>query len=71
MFDKAEDLKTADAILEIFRKRNNIDIFNKKAIFIYVKEIADVPSITITKVIKKLKSVYKRILEHYIQNIDH
>ena len=71
MFDKAEDLKTADAILEIFRKRNNIDIFNKKAIFIYVKEIADVPSITITKVVKKLKSVYKRILEHYIQNIDH
>jgi len=71
MFDKPEDLKTADAILEIFKKRDNIDIFNKKAIFIYVKEIADVQSITITRVIKKLKTVYKRILEHYIQNIDH
>ena len=71
MFDKPEDLKTADAILEIFKKRDNIDIFNKKAIFIYVKEITDVQSITITKVIKRLKSVYKRILEHYIQNMDH
>jgi len=71
MFDRPEDLKTADAILEIFKKRDNIDIFNKKAIFIYVKEITDVQSITITRVIKKLKNVYKRILEHYIQNIDH
>lgn len=71
MFDKPEDLRTADAILEIFKKRDNIDIFNKKAIFIYVKEITDVQSITITRVIKKLKSVYKRILEHYIKNIDH
>jgi hypothetical protein len=71
MFDKPEDLKTADAILEIFKKRDNIDIFNKKAIFIYVKEIADVQSITITRVIKKLKNVYKDILEHYIKNIDH
>jgi len=71
MFDRPEDLKTADAILEIFKKRENIDIFNKKAIFIYVKEIADVESIVITRVIKRLKSIYKRILEHYIQNIDH
>ena len=70
MFDKSEDLRTADAILEIFKKRDNIDIFNKKAIFIYVKEITDVQSITITRVIKKLKSVYKRILEYYIKNID-
>jgi hypothetical protein len=71
MFDKPEDLRTADAILEIFKKRDNIDIFNKKAIFIYVKEITDVQSITITRVIKKLKNVYKDILEHYIKNIDH
>lgn len=71
MFDKSEDLRTADAILEIFKKRDNIDIFNKKAIFIYVKEITDVQSITITRVIKKLKNVYKRILDHYIKNIDH
>jgi hypothetical protein len=70
LFDKPEDLKTADAILEIFRKRDNIDIFNKKAIFIYVKEIADVQSIAITRVIKRLKTIYKDILEHYIKNID-
>jgi hypothetical protein len=71
LFDKEDEIKTADAILEIFKKRENIDIFNKKAIFIYVKEIADVPSITITKVIKKLKDMYKRVLNIYIENMDH
>jgi len=70
LFDKPEDIKTADAILEIFRKRDNIDIFNKKAIFIYVKEIADVQSATITKVIKKLKTIYKKMLSHHIENMD-
>ena len=37
LFDKPEDIKVADAILEIFKKRENIDILNKKAVFIYVK----------------------------------
>lgn len=71
LFDKPEELKVADAILEIFKKRENIDIFNKKAVFIYVKEIADVQSNTITKVIKKLKVIYKSILNNYIENNDY
>lgn len=70
LFEKTDEIKTADAVLEIFKKRDNLDIFNKKAIFIYVKEIADVPSITITKVIKKLKDIYKEILNDFIENID-
>jgi hypothetical protein len=70
LFEKTDEIKTADALLEIFKKRDNLDIFNKKAIFIYVKEIADVPSITITKVIKKLKDIYKQILNDFIENID-
>ena len=70
MFDKSDEIKAADAILEIFRKREKIDIFNKKAIFIYVKEITDVSSLTITKVIKQLKEVYKSIVNRYIENMD-
>jgi len=69
-FDKTDEIKTADAILEIFQKRSNLDIFNKKAIFIYIKEIVDVPSLTITKVIKKLKFIYKDVLNDHIENID-
>jgi hypothetical protein len=70
IFEKPEEIKAADALLEIFRKRDKIDIFNKKAIFIYVKEIADVNSITITKVIKRLKEIYKSILNEHIENVD-
>jgi hypothetical protein len=71
LFDKPDELKVADAILEIFKKRENIDIFNKKAVFIYVKEITDTQSNTITKVIKKLKVIYKTILNDYIENNDY
>jgi hypothetical protein len=71
LFEKNEEAKVADAILEIFRKRENIDIFNKKAVFIYVKEITDTQSNTITKVIKKLKVIYKKILDNYLENNDY
>lgn len=71
LFEKNDELKIADAILEIFKKRENIDIFNKKAVFIYVKEMADAQSNTITKVIKKLKTIYKEILDNYLENNDY
>ena len=71
LFDKTDEIKVADAILEIFKKRENIDIFNKKAVFIYVKEMADTQSNTITKVIKKLKNIYKTILNEYLENNDY
>lgn len=70
LFDKDDEVKAADAILEIFKKRENIDIFNKKALFIYVKEIANVQSNTITKVVKKLKTIYLDILQDQIENHD-
>lgn len=71
LFEKTDEAKVADAILEIFKKRENIDIFNKKAVFIYVKEMADAQSNTITKVIKKLKVIYKKILDNYLENNDY
>lgn len=70
MFTKDEELKVADAILEIFKKRENIDIFNKRAVFIYVREMTDAESNTITKVIKRLKTIYKDILNDYLENHD-
>lgn len=71
LFEKDDEIKVADALLEIFKKRTNIDIFNKKAVFIYVKEMTDCQSNTITKVIKKLKTIYKDILDDYLENSDY
>lgn len=69
MFPKTEEAQVADAIVEIFKKKDKIDIFNKKALFIYIKEITDVQSNTITRVIKKLKTVYKNIVTNHIENV--
>jgi hypothetical protein len=71
LFTKEDELKVADAVLEIFKKRENIDIFNKRAVFIYVREMTDAESNTITKVIKRLKTIYKEILNDYLENHDH
>jgi hypothetical protein len=67
IFPKAQEARVGDAILELFKRRENIDIFNKKALFIYIKEITDAPTPTITKVIKTLKEIYKGMLNHYLE----
>ena len=67
IFPKAQEARVGDAILELFKRRENIDIFNKKALFIYIKEITDAPTPTITKVIKVLKQIYKDMLEKYLE----
>ena len=56
-YPKEKEAKVADAILELFRKRENLDILSKKALYIYIREITDAPTPIITKVVKKLKGV--------------
>jgi hypothetical protein len=67
LFPKAQEARVGDAILELFKRRENIDIFNKKALFIYIKEITDAPTPVITKVIKILKEIYKEMLNDYLE----
>ena len=67
LFPKAQEARVGDAILELFKRRENIDIFNKKALFIYIKEITDAPTPVITKVIKILKEVYREMLNEYLE----
>ena len=38
-FKKPDEAKVADAILTIFRNREHLEIFNKKAIYIYIREL--------------------------------
>jgi hypothetical protein len=67
IFPKPQDARVGDAILELFKRRENIDIFNKKALFIYIKEITDAPTPVITKVIKTLKEIYRGMLNQYLE----
>ena len=70
IFNTPEEIRVADAILTVFKKRETIDVFNKKALFVYVKEITDTNSNAITKVIKTLKKMYMALLNDRIDNYD-
>ena len=71
MFEKEEEIKAADALIEILKRSNQIDISNKKVLYVYVKEIADVKSTAITAVINKMKEIYVKILNRRIENDDY
>lgn len=71
MFQSPNDLKAATAIIQIFERRKTLDLSNKKLIYIYVKEMVDVQTNTITRVIKKLKTVYKVVLNEYLQEMEY
>lgn len=70
IFPNSEEAKIADAIMTVFKKREKIDVFNKKALFVYIKEITDTNSNSITKVIKVLKKRYMEMLNDRLENHD-
>jgi len=66
MFKKEKDRKVCDAINTLFKRRENLEIFNKKALYIYIREMTEVDTPVITKVTKKLKVLYKDLYNEYI-----
>lgn len=68
LFPKGSDAQIADAILEIFRKREDIDVFNKKALYIYIREMVDVKTPKITKIANRLYDIFKDNYIFYLEN---
>lgn len=68
LFPKKNDAQIADAILELFRKRETIEVFNKKALYIYIREIIDVKTPKITKIADKLHDIFKQQYIFYLEN---
>ncbi len=58
IFNKPDDIMVADAVLTLFKKRETLEIFNKKALYIYIREITGCDTPAITKVTKHLKKYY-------------
>jgi len=65
---EGQDARIAAAVLELFRKRNQIDVFNKKALYIYIREIIDVKTPKITKVADKLYEIFRTKWVFYLEN---
>ena len=65
LFKKEDDLRVCDAINILFKRRENLEIFNKKALYIYIREMTEVETPVITKVTKKLRNIYKELYTEY------
>lgn len=68
IFPREDEAQIADAILELFRKREVISIFNKKALYIYIREMVDAKTSKITKVANDLKQIYRESYAHYLEH---
>lgn len=68
LFPKKNDAQIADAILELFRKRENLEVFNKKALYIYIREMVEVKTPKITKIADKLHDIFKSQYVFYLEN---
>jgi len=68
LFPKKNDAQIADSILELFRKRETIEVFNKKALYIYIREIIDVKTPKITKIADRLYEIFKSQYVFYLEN---
>jgi len=68
LFPKEEEAKIADALLLIFKKRDDLREYKKKYIYFCIKEIIDVPTSKITTVSNKLKQIYNLKFSNYIDN---
>ena len=65
LFKKENDRKVCDAVNILFKRRENLEIFNKKALYIYIREITNVDTPVITKVTKILKKKYRELYNEY------
>ena len=65
IFTNQTDIHVADSILHIFEDRENIEQFNKKALYVFIRERTGLETNNITKVIKVLKHIYStKFLEY-------
>jgi len=66
IFKKKADLKIAYAILQLIQNYEDIENFNKKNIYILIREMTDSRAQSITKVLNKMKEQYKDLAKEYI-----
>ena len=66
LFPKQQDKDVAESILFLCRNKDNIDNFNKKALYIMIREMADVKTSKITQISNVFRKIYPKIQEEII-----
>ena len=70
LFSKRRDIQVADSIIFLFKTRENIENYNKKAIYILVRERTGISSQYITNVINKIKYIYTKLYKQYRDGVN-
>ena len=66
LFPKQQDKDVAESILFLCRNKDNIDNFNKKALYIMIREMTDVKTSKITQVSNVFRKIYPKIQQEVL-----
>ena len=66
LFPKHQDREIAESILYLCKNKDSIDNFNKKAIYIMIREMTDVKTSKITQVTNTFRKIYPKIQEEVL-----
>ena len=65
IFRRQKDILVADAVLEIFRRRENIENFNKKALYILIREMTGSKTQHITRIVNMMKKFNTQLMMEF------
>lgn len=68
LFELKREQQVANAVFNLFANCQTIDIYNKKALYIMIREQVNVKTQTITDVIKILRPLQKQMFQEFLQN---
>ena len=67
IFSRDKDIRVADSVLHIFRIKENIENFNKKALYILIREMTGSNTQHITRIINVMKKYQHRLYNEFDQ----
>jgi hypothetical protein len=65
LFKSRKDIKVAYAIIELMKRRDEIENFNKKALYILIREMTNIETSYITKVVNVFKREYQVLINEF------
>jgi hypothetical protein len=65
LFESQKEMSVADSVLELFRTRDNIENFNKKALYILIRERTGLKTQIITKTVNDIKVLYELLYKNF------
>ena len=68
VFTKKRDIQIADAVLELFRRSQYIENFNKKHLYLLIREMTDCKTHYITTVVNVMKQHQTKMLNSYFEH---